>query len=99
MFITTLDSITAGGNKIQRVYEGKTEKLSVYFAMNLWATYDRDHGERLVSLTTYDSVRAYEVSLTDYEYGTRKRSDRDYYLREDHRALCTMNEKDVALHA
>ena len=99
MFITTLDSITANGNKIQRVYEGKTEKLSVYFAMNLWATYDRDHGERLVSLTTYDSVRAYEVSLTDYEYGTRKRSDRDYYLREDHRALCTMNEKDVALHA
>ena len=99
MFITTLDSITANGNKIQRVYEGKTEKLSVYFAMNLWATYDRDHGERLVSLTTYDSLRAYEANLTDYESGTRKRADRDYYLREDHRALCTMNEKDVALHA
>ena len=99
MFITTLDSITAEGNKIQRVYEGKTEKLSVYFAMNLWSTYDRDHGERLDSITTYDSEAAYMIHLTDYEIGTRKRLDRDYYLREDHRSLCTMSEKDIALHA
>ena len=54
MFNTILTSITAEGNTIQRVYEGRTEKLSVYFATNLWATYDRDHGERLVSLETTD---------------------------------------------
>ncbi len=54
MFNTILTSITAEGNTIQRVYEGRTEELSVYFATNLWATYDRDHGERLVSLETAD---------------------------------------------
>ena len=54
MFNTILTSITANGNTIQRVYEGRTEKLSVYFATNLWATYDRDHGEHLVSLETTD---------------------------------------------
>ena len=54
MFNTILTSITAEGNTIQRVYEGRTEKLSVYFATNLWATYDRDHGEELVSLETTD---------------------------------------------
>jgi len=91
MFITTLDSVTANGNKIQRVYEGKTEKLSVYFAMNLWATYDRDHGERLDSLTTYDSEASYMIALT-------KNKD-SFYLKENHRNLCTMNEKDIALHA
>ena len=54
MFNTILTSSTAEGNTIQRVYQGETEKLSVYFATNLWATYDRDHGERLVSLETTD---------------------------------------------
>ena len=54
MFNTILTSITAEGNTIQRVYKGRTEKLSVYFATNLWATYDRDHGEELVSLETTD---------------------------------------------
>ena len=54
MFNTILTSITANGNTIKRVYEGRTEQLSVYFATNLWATYDRDHGERLVSLETAD---------------------------------------------
>ena len=99
MFITTLDSITANGNKIQRVYEGKTEKLSVYFATNLWGTYDRDHGERLDSISTYDSEAAYMINIADKETRSGKRFDSGYYLREDHRALCTMNEKDVALHA
>ena len=54
MFNTILTSSTAEGNTIQRVYQGETEKLSVYYATNLWATYDRDHGERLVSLETTD---------------------------------------------
>ena len=54
MFNTILTSITAEGNTIQRVYQGRTEKLSVYFATNLWSTYDRDHGEHLVSLETTD---------------------------------------------
>ena len=54
MFNTILTSSTAEGNTVQRVYQGETEKLSVYYATNLWATYDRDHGERLVSLETTD---------------------------------------------
>ena len=54
MFNTILTSSTAEGNTIQRVYQGETEKLSVYYATNLWATYDRDIGERLVSLETTD---------------------------------------------
>jgi len=91
MFITTLDSVTANGNKIQRVYEGKTEKLSVYYATNLWATYDRDHGERLESITTYDSEASYMISLT--------KDNSPLYLKENHRSLCTMHPNDELQHA
>jgi len=66
MFTTILTSITANGNTIQRVYEGRTEKLSVYFATNLWATYDRDHGEHLVSLeTTEKDVNYRSLDMID----------------------------------
>ena len=54
MFNTILTSITANGNTIQRVYEGRTEKLSVYFATNLWSTYDKVIGEELMTLETTD---------------------------------------------
>ena len=54
MFNTILTSSTAEGNTIQRVYQGRTEELSVYFATNLWSKFDRDHGERLESLETTD---------------------------------------------
>ena len=54
MFNTILTSIKSNGEQVQRVYQGRAEKLSVYFATNLWATYDGDHGERLVSLETTD---------------------------------------------
>ena len=54
MFNTILTTIQPGGNTIQRVYEGKTEKLSVYFALNLWSTYDKVPGEEIHSLETTD---------------------------------------------
>ena len=54
MFNTILTTILPGGNTIQRVYEGKTEKLSVYFALNLWSTYDKVPGEEIHSLETTD---------------------------------------------
>ena len=54
MFNTILTSSTAEGNTIQRVYQGRTQELSVYFATNLWGKFDRDHGERLESLETTD---------------------------------------------
>ena len=66
MFNTILTSITANGTTIKRVYEGRTEKLSVYFATNLWATYDRDHGEHLVSLeTTEKDVNYRSLDMID----------------------------------
>ncbi len=54
MFNTILTSIKSNGETVQRVYQGRTEKLSVYFATNLWSTYDKDIGEELVSLETTD---------------------------------------------
>ena len=54
MFNTILTSIKSNGETVQRVYQGETEKLSVYFATNLWCTYDKDIGEELVSLETTD---------------------------------------------
>ena len=54
MFNTILTSIKSNGETVQRVYQGETEKLSVYFATNLWSTYDKDIGEELVSLETTD---------------------------------------------
>ena len=54
MFNTILTTIQPGGNIVQRVYEGKTEKLSVYFALNLWSTYDKVPGEEIHSLETTD---------------------------------------------
>jgi hypothetical protein len=54
MFNTILTTIQPGGNTVQRVYEGKTEKLSVYFALNLWSTYDKVPGEEIHSLETTD---------------------------------------------
>lgn len=54
MFNTILTSIKSNGEQVQRVYQGRTEKLSVYFATNLWSTYDRCKGEELVSLETTD---------------------------------------------
>ena len=54
MFNTILTSIKSNGEQVQRVYQGETEKLSVYFATNLWGKFDRDHGERLESLETTD---------------------------------------------
>ena len=95
MFISQLDSITANGNKISRIYTGETEKLSVYFATNLWATYERDHGERLVDITTYDDYETYDQYIKRGQLMGRS----GYLKVEDHRALCTMNEKDIALHA
>ena len=66
MFNTILTSITANGTTIKRVYEGRTEQLSVYFATNLWATYDRDHGEHLVSLeTTEKDVNYRSLDMID----------------------------------
>ena len=66
MFTTILTSITANGTTIKRVYEGRTEQLSVYFATNLWATYDRDHGEHLVSLeTTEKDVNYRSLDMID----------------------------------
>ena len=54
MFNTILTSKKPCGETIQRVYQGRTEELSVYFATNLWSKFDRDHGERLESLETTD---------------------------------------------
>lgn len=54
MFNTILTSIKSNGETVQRAYQGETEKLSVYFATNLWSTYDKDIGEELVSLETTD---------------------------------------------
>ena len=54
MFNTILTSIKSNGEQVQRVYQGRPEKLSVYFATNLWSTYDRCKGEELVSLETTD---------------------------------------------
>ena len=54
MFNTILTSIKTNGETVQRVYQGSTEKLSVYFATNLWSKYDKEIGEELVSLETTD---------------------------------------------
>lgn len=54
MFNTILTSIKTNGETVQRVYQGETEKLSVYFATNIWSKYDKDIGEELVSLETTD---------------------------------------------
>ena len=54
MFNTILTSIKTNGETVQRVYQGSTEKLSVYFATKLWSTYDKEIGEELVSLETTD---------------------------------------------
>ena len=54
MFNTILTSIKTNGETVQRVYQGETEKLSVYFATNLWSKYDKEIGEELVSLETTD---------------------------------------------
>ena len=54
MFNTILTSIKSNGETVQRVYQGSTEKLSVYFATKLWSTYHKDIGEELVSLETTD---------------------------------------------
>ena len=54
MFNTILTSIKSNGEPVQRVYQERTEKLSVYFATNLWSTYDKDIVEELVSLETTD---------------------------------------------
>ena len=91
MFISQLDSVTAEGNKISRIYCGETEKLSVYFATNLWATYDRDHGERLESISTYDDYNTYE----EYMARGEKMSRPDYWLVEDKRRLCTAHPSDI----
>ena len=52
MFNTILTSIKPNGETVHRLYEGKTEKLSVYFATNLWSKYDKTEGEELLSLKT-----------------------------------------------
>jgi len=52
MFNTILTSKKPCGETIQRVYQGKTEKLSVYFATNLWSKYDKVMGEELMTLET-----------------------------------------------
>lgn len=54
MFNTILTSKKPCGETIQRVYQGRTEKLSVYFATNLWSTYDKVIGEELMTLETTD---------------------------------------------
>ena len=54
MFNTILTSIKTNGETVQRVYQGETEKLSVYFATNIWSKYDKEIGEELVSLETTD---------------------------------------------
>ena len=97
MFISQLDSVTAEGNKISRIYCGETEKLSVYFATNLWATYDRDHGETLESISTYEDskIHTYEDYLRRGELMDRT----GYWLVEDKRRLCTMHPNDEAAHA
>ena len=94
MFISQLDSVTAEGNKISRIYCGETEKLSVWFATNLWATYDRDHGERLVDISTYDDYDTYE----QYKARGEKMSRPDYWLVEDKRRLCTAHPSDIEAH-
>ena len=91
MFTTILTSTTAEGNTIKRVYEGRTEELSVYFATNLWATYDRDHGERLVDITTYDDYETYEQYLKRGQLMGRP----GYLKVEDHRRLCTAHPSDI----
>ena len=93
MFISQLDSVTANGNKISRIYCGETEKLSVWFATNLWATDDRDHGERLESITTYEDskVHTYEQWLRRGELMNRH----GYWLVEDKRRLCVAHPSDI----
>ena len=91
MFISQLDSVTAEGNKISRIYCGETEKLSVWFATNLWATYDRDHGERLVDISTYDDYETYEQYLKRGQLMGRP----GYLKVEDHRRLCTAHPSDI----
>ena len=63
----------------------------IWFATNLWATYDRDHGERLVDITTYDDYDTYD----QYKARGEKMSRPDYWLVEDHRRLCVAHPSDI----
>ncbi len=91
MFISQLDSVTAEGNKISRIYCGKTEKLSVWFATNLWTLYERDYGERLVDITTYDDYDTYEQYMARGKAMERP----GYWAVEDHRRFCVAHPSDI----